>query len=334
MLSLILPTFNEAANIRALIDTIDGVLQSVPHEIIIVDDDSPDGTWKVANSLVPQHPALRVLRRVGRKGLSSAVMEGFDMAQGSVLAVMDADGQHDAMLLHTMLASITSGAQLSIGSRYVAGGSIGEWVTDRRIISSVGTFFAKALSRVKVSDPLGGFFAMRADLYASIRSSLRPTGFKILLEILANVPPSTRVSEIPLIFRMRLHGHSKLSMKVHCQFLLQVLRIAFSRLFSRVCVLCVPVFCTVSVVILGMLLPRLWSMRLLYTDSAVRSQVKQALSDVSSREGWLISDIQILAVGSGGLTIRHLEHMRRPPAPETCFIGYRPFTLTCENTPR
>lgn len=100
MLSLILPTYNEAANIAALIDNIDGVLQSVPYEVIIVDDNSPDGTWKVAEGLVSQHPALRVLRRIGRKGLSSAVVEGFDMARGDILAVMDADGQHDALLLH------------------------------------------------------------------------------------------------------------------------------------------------------------------------------------------------------------------------------------------
>ena len=204
MLSLVLPTYNEAANITALIDNIDGVLQSVPHEIIVVDDDSPDGTWKVAEGLTRKHPALRVLRRVGRKGLSSAVTEGFDMARGNVLAVMDADGQHDAMLLHTMLASLKSGAELSIGSRYVAGGSVGDWVTDRRIISSAGTIVAKALSRVRVSDPLGGFFALRKELYVSVRPSLRPTGFKILLEILANVPSSTRISEIPLVFRMRL----------------------------------------------------------------------------------------------------------------------------------
>ena len=194
MISLVLPTYNEAANITALIDNIDGVLQSVPHEIIIVDDNSPDGTWKVAEGLTRKHPALRVLRRVDQKGLSSAVVEGFDMARGTVLAVMDADGQHDAMLLHTMLSSLKAGAELTIGSRYVAGGSVGEWVTDRRIISSAGTVVAKALSRVRVSDPLGGYFALRADLYKTIRASLRPSGFKILLEILANIPASTRVT--------------------------------------------------------------------------------------------------------------------------------------------
>ena len=331
MISLVLPTYNEAANITALIDNIDGVLQSVPHEIIIVDDNSPDGTWKVAEGLTRKHPALRVLRRVDQKGLSSAVVEGFDMARGTVLAVMDADGQHDAMLLHTMLSSLKAGAELTIGSRYVAGGSVGEWVTDRRIISSAGTVVAKALSRVRVSDPLGGYCALRADLYKTIRASLRPSGFKILLEILANIPASTRVTEIPLIFRMRLHGQSKLSMRVHLQFVCQALRLAMRRLFFGVCVLCGPVFLVMSLIIFLVLVPRFWTMRLLYTDSAVRAQVKQALADAAAREGWLISDMEILRVGTGSLTILHREHMRRPPPPETCVIRYRPFTLTCGN---
>lgn len=333
MLSLVLPTYNEAANIAALIDNIDGVLQSTPHEIIVVDDNSPDGTWKVAESLTRKHPALRVLRRVGRKGLSSAVMEGFDMATGDIIAVMDADGQHDAMLLHTMIASLKNGAQLTIGSRYVAGGSVGEWVTDRRIISSVGTVVAKLLSRVRVSDPLGGFFALRSDLYKSIRSSLRPTGFKILLEILANVPTATRVTEIPLVFRMRLHGQSKLSLKVHFEFVCQVLRLGLRRFFAGMSMLCAPLFWILTAVLLAVFIPRIVALHLLYTDSTVRSQVKQALTDAAAREGWLISDMHLISVGTGSVTITHQEHMRRPPPPETCVIGYRPFILTCENTP-
>ena len=333
MLSLVLPTYNEAANITALIDNIDGILQSVPHEIIIVDDDSPDGTWKVAESLARKYQSLRVLRRVGRKGLSSAVVEGFDMARGSVLAVMDADGQHDGMLLHTMLSSLQNGAQLVIGSRYVAGGSVGEWVTDRRIISSLGTVVAKTLSRVSVSDPLGGFFALKKDLYTSVRTSLRPTGFKILLEILANIPASTRVTEIPLVFRMRLHGHSKLSMKVHCEFVCQSLRLGGARLFIGTCFLCAPVFWITVLVILLVLLPRLWGLHLLYTDSSIRAKAKQALTDTAAREGWLLSDMDIVRVDPDGLTITHREHMRSPPSPETCFIRYRPFTITCEKLP-
>ncbi len=332
MLSLILPTYNEAASITALIDYIDGVLQSVPHEIIIVDDNSPDGTWKVAEGLVPKHPALRVLRRMHARGLSSAVIEGFTAARGKVLAVMDADGQHDAILLHKMLESIKAGAEISIGSRYVAGGSVGEWVTDRRIISSAGTVIAKALSRVNVSDPLGGFFAIKSDLYTSIRSSLRPSGFKILLEILANIPATTRVTEIPLIFRMRLHGHSKLSLKVHLQFFWQTCRLSVRRFFSCVCTFSGFAFGIVCITLFIILFSRFWAIRLLYTDSDVRARAKQALTDAAAREGWFLSDMEIVSVRADSLTILHQEHMRRPPPPEQCVIGYRPFTLTCENT--
>lgn len=329
MLSLVLPTFNEAPNITALIDNIDGVLQSVPHEIIVVDDDSPDGTWKVAEGLMPKHPALRVLRRVGRRGLSSAVVEGFDMARGDVLAVMDADGQHDAMLLHTMLASIKTGAHLTIGSRYVAGGSVGEWVTDRRIISSAGTVIAKMLSRVKVSDPLGGFFALRADLYKSIRESLHPTGFKILLEILASVPPSSRVTEIPLVFRMRLHGQSKLSMKVHFDFVCQSLRLMVRRMMHGTCAFCSLGFWVACVIIMLATLPRVWRLRDLYTDPALRAAAERAVTAVALREGWLLSDIQIISADDSSVTIVHREHMRRPPPPETCTVGIAFSTLTC-----
>ncbi len=330
MLSLILPTYNEAASISSLIDYIDGVLQSVPHEIIIVDDDSPDGTWKVAEGLMAKHPALRVIRRTSTRGLSSAVIEGFRAAGGDILAVMDADGQHDAILLHKMLASIHAGAEISIGSRYVAGGSVGEWVTDRRIISSAGTLVAKALSRVRVSDPLGGFFALRADLYKSIRSSLRPSGFKILLEILAHIPVDTSVTEIPLIFRMRLHGHSKLSIKVYCQFVWQAFRLMIHRCCSCICLLSRLVFCIACVALFIVMIPHVWSIRLLYTDRGIRALAKQALIDTAAKEGWLLSDMEVTHVGTDSLTILHREHMRFPPASEECILHYRPYSLTCE----
>jgi len=331
VLSLILPTYNEAANIAALIDNIDGVLQSIPHEIIVVDDNSPDGTWQVAEGLMPKHPALRVMRRIGRRGLSSAVVEGFDMARGDVLAVLDADGQHDAMLLHTMLASLQAGAELTIGSRYVPGGSVGEWVRDRRIISSAGTVVAKMLSRVKVSDPLGGFFALRRDLYTSIRESLHPTGFKILLEILASIPASTCVTEIPLVFRMRLHGQSKLSLKVHFDFVCQALRLMVRQMLRGTCTFCRLGFWIVCVIVILVTLPRIWQLRDLYTDPALRTAANRAVTTVAQREGWLLSDVQIIRADRSSVTIVHREHMRRPPPPETCTVGIALSTLTCDH---
>ena len=153
----------------ALLHSIEVALQDISHELIIVDDDSPDGTWRVAEGLSELYPTLRVLRRRGKKGLSSAVIDGFDMAKGDYLIVMDADGQHDPLLLRSLVDALQKGSDLVIGSRYVAGGSVGEWVTDRRIISRIGTFIALGVSRVRVSDPLGGFFGLQHHLYQPIQ---------------------------------------------------------------------------------------------------------------------------------------------------------------------
>jgi dolichol-phosphate mannosyltransferase len=150
-------------------------------------------------------------------------------------------------------------------------------VKDRRIISSIGTFFAKSLSRVHVSDPLGGFFAMKASLYEKVRHKLKPSGFKILLEILANVPSIAFVSEVPLIFRMRQHGHSKLSFKVQLQFMQQVLRLSVRKALRAINMTCSITF--LILVLLGIVGfgARLWSMHPLYTDKALRTSVEQSV---------------------------------------------------------
>lgn len=330
MISLVLPTYNEAANITSLIDVVDGVLQHTEHEIIVVDDDSPDGTWKVAEGLRRTHPALRVLRRVGRKGLSSAVMEGFDMAAGDVLAVMDADGQHDATLILNMLSAIKGGADIAIGSRYVEGGSVGDWVTDRRIISSAGTLLAKRLSHVKVSDPLGGFFAVRAQLYKKVRPLLRPAGFKILLEILAAVPHTSKVTEVPLVFRMRLHGHSKLSLKVHLAFLSQVLRLSFRDMFAGACGACGLAFWIACIVMAAMFIPRAWALHLLYTDKNVRTAAEKEVRVIAEKEGWLLSDIEFLRVGPTSMSIRHHERSRGHRTSQRCTLNYGSPIPSCD----
>jgi dolichol-phosphate mannosyltransferase len=330
MISLILPTYNEAANIKSLIDMIDGVLATTPHEIIVVDDDSPDGTWQVAEGIRSKHPTLRVLRRIGRRGLSSAVVEGFDMAHGDVLAVMDADGQHDSSLLLKLLVAIDAGADIAIGSRYVKGGSVGDWVKDRRIISSIGTFFAKSLSRVHVSDPLGGFFAMKASLYEKVRHKLKPSGFKILLEILANVPSIAFVSEVPLIFRMRQHGHSKLSFKVQLQFMQQVLRLSVRKALRAINMTCSITF--LILVLLGIVGfgARLWSMHPLYTDKALRTSVEQSVRLNALREGWLLSDITFTHVDRATLGIAHRDHIRTGSPVTYCTINLATTSLTCD----
>ena len=330
MISLVLPTYNEAANIRSLVEGIDGVLQSMPHEIIIVDDDSPDQTWKVAMSLALHLPAVRVIRREGKRGLSSAVIDGFNVARGTVLAVMDADGQHDPILLLKMLKLIEADADLVIGSRYIEGGSVGDWVGDRRILSRAGTLLARNLSRVPVTDPLAGFFMLKADLYREIRYSLKPAGFKILLEILSHVPPTTRIAEVPLVFRMRLHGESKLSLGIQLQFIGQILRLFFER-FMKTGPYLFGIVCLLTGIIL---FPRAYALRQLYLNAEFRGSVRTALETAASREGWLLSDIELTSVSNTAISIIHRDHLRTRQPGESCVITLDKNILTCDESLR
>jgi dolichol-phosphate mannosyltransferase len=227
VLSVVLPTYNEAANISTMVTHIAGVLSGIPHEIIVVDDNSPDATWQVAESLKIQFPQVRVIRRLTEKGLSSAAVAGFAAAEGTILCLMDSDGQHDPALLPVAWQTIQNGADIVVGSRYMPGGSVGEWIRDRRILSRMGTWLAQCVSRRDVTDPLSGFFALRREAFLTCQNKLRPSGFKILLEILAHLPASARVTEIPLVFKMRTAGESKLSWRIEWQFICQVVRLAF-----------------------------------------------------------------------------------------------------------
>ncbi len=219
MLSLILPTYNEAQNLPELLPKVHAVLGGLPHEIIVVDDDSPDGTWKVAQELGKTMEDLHVIRRVGRRGLSSAVIEGFLAAKGDVFAVMDADGQHDMALLTQLTNAITSGADIAIGSRYVEGGSVGQWDERRFFLSRLATRMALGVCRVKVKDPMSGFFAIRRETFEAALPHLNPKGFKILLDLLVHVPADAKAMELPFTFATRMHGESKLSRRVQLEFL-------------------------------------------------------------------------------------------------------------------
>jgi len=219
VLSLILPTYNEAENIAELLPRIRTVLKDVAHEIIIVDDDSPDETWKVAQRIAHDLGDVHVIRRVGRRGLSSAVIEGFLSAKGDVLAVMDADGQHDMGLLTQLHAAVAEHGGIAIGSRYVAGGSVGEWDEQRYMLSRIATRMAIRLCAVKVKDPMSGFFAIARSTFEDIHPRLNPKGFKILLDLLVHAKKDTGVRELPFSFGIRAHGESKLSRRVQLEFL-------------------------------------------------------------------------------------------------------------------
>lgn len=317
MLSLILPTYNESENLPTLIPMITEALKVVPHEIIIVDDDSPDRTWDVAEKMKKRFPHLRVVRRIGKRGLSSAVTDGFAVAHGKVLMVMDSDGQHDAALLRKLHDAVQKSGGVAVGSRYMPGGSVGEWVRDRRILSKMGTHLANAVCRVKVSDPLGGFFAIDQKLYKKIEGQLRPTGFKILLEVLAAVPAATRITEIPLIFQMRLKGHSKLSPKVHLQFIGQILRLGWRRFLPAFLIAAV----TAAVIVL---LLRAWNLHRLFLSPGLRSAVESRVKTVAAERGWLLSDIDLQSVGWQTFAIEHKPHSRFSVASEHCVISYNP----------
>lgn len=219
MFSLVLPTYNEAGNIPGLVEKIRASLKGVPHEIIVVDDDSPDETWRVAQELAHDRDDLHVIRRIGRRGLSSAVIEGFLAAKGDVLGVMDADGQHDTALLAKLHDAVAACPGIAIGSRYAKGGSVGEWDERRYLMSRIATRLAVSLCSVKVHDPMSGFFALDRRTFEQALPTLNPKGFKILLDLLVHVPKGTAVQEFPFTFGKRLHGESKLSRRVQIQFL-------------------------------------------------------------------------------------------------------------------
>lgn len=212
-ISIILPTYNEHKNVPILLERLNTALAHIDKEVIVVDDNSPDQTWKVARDLEPQYPWLRVIRRLHDKGLSSAVLAGFAVAEGDFLAVMDADLQHDENALPNFLTAFAQGADIVVGSRKVEGGGVENWNIMRRFISWVATMMAQIALHQGVTDPMSGFFAIRKELYQKYREEINPRGFKILLEFVAR-SKEAKVKEVGYTFKGRIHGESKLSGKV------------------------------------------------------------------------------------------------------------------------
>ncbi|NOS67846.1 MAG: glycosyltransferase family 2 protein [Candidatus Peribacteraceae bacterium] len=219
MLSLILPTYKERESLPILIPKIVESLGAAEYEIIVVDDDSPDKTWEVARGLAQRHPQLHVIRRVGRRGLSSAVIEGFLAAKGDVFVVMDADGQHDIGLILKLADAARENGGMSMGSRYMEGGSVGDWTGFRAWASRIGTALAHWVCQVRVTDPMSGFFAVSRGTFEEVLPRLNPKGFKILLDLLVHVPANTQVKELPFSFQERIGGVSKFSTQVRLQYL-------------------------------------------------------------------------------------------------------------------
>lgn len=221
-LSLIAPTYNEAENVGRLFDEVDRCLRGVDYEIIVSDDNSPDKTWAVAERIAVSEPRVRVLRRTTDPGLTRSVIDGFAMASGEIVACMDADLQHDPVILPQMLQAVANGrADIAIGSRYVKGGSTGTWNIMRRVPSWAATKMAQVVLGVEIHDPLSGYFMLRRDHFLRIRDKLRGNGFKVLLEIVANAG-LCKIEEFPFTFRPRLAGKSKLTRRVVMAYLVQL----------------------------------------------------------------------------------------------------------------
>jgi dolichol-phosphate mannosyltransferase len=219
-LSVVVPTFNERDNVTALFRKLETALRGIAWEVIYVDDNSPDGTWEVVRALAGADSRVRCIRRIGRRGLSGACIEGILASSAPCAAVIDADLQHDETQLPKMLALLQGGeADLVIGSRYIEGGSAESFDRQRAGFSMLATQVAKRMLRVDIADPMSGFFAIRRDRFEQLASELSTQGFKILLDIVATGRGSLRIKEIPYTFGSRLHGESKLDSMVALDFL-------------------------------------------------------------------------------------------------------------------
>ena len=219
-LSVVVPTFNERDNVTTLYRRLETALTGLAWEVVFVDDNSPDGTWDVVRGLARQDNRVRCIRRIGRRGLSGACIEGILASSAPCAAVIDADLQHDETQLPKMLALLqTDQIDLVVGSRYIEGGSADSFNKQRAGASQLATEVAKRALRVEIADPMSGFFMIRRDRFEQLAPQLSTQGFKILLDVVATARGTLRIKEIPYTFGARLHGESKLDSMVALDFL-------------------------------------------------------------------------------------------------------------------
>lgn len=223
-LAIVIPTLNERDNIDPLVERLDAALDSVIWEAIFVDDASTDGTHERLHELARSDERIRYIRRLGRQGLSSACLEGMAASSAPYLAIMDADLQHDETLLtkmHQLLAQ--DDADIVVGSRYMDGGGVGDWPEDRQRLSRMATRLGNAMLRVKLTDPLSGFFMLKRDVFERAAPRTSGQGFKILLDLITSTDGSIRIKELPFVFRQRHAGQSKLDTLIALEYLLLLL---------------------------------------------------------------------------------------------------------------
>ncbi|NCO75766.1 MAG: glycosyltransferase [Cyanobacteria bacterium] len=230
-LSLVIPTYNESKNIPTIIQKLTQLLDSrIPqqYELIIVDDNSPDKTWEVALDLMPIYPQLRVMRRTEEKGLSTAVIRGWQVAKGEVIGVIDADLQHPPETLLNLWEKIEQGADLAIGSRHVEGGGVSDWSATRRFLSrGAQTLGLVILPGVigRISDPMSGYFLVRRRCLFGC--TLSPLGYKILIEVLGRGKIGL-IGEVGYIFQERQEGESKVTKQQYIDYIRHLIRLRLS----------------------------------------------------------------------------------------------------------
>ena len=228
MISIIVPTYNEAASLPILAERLGTSLGGRDWELVVVDDGSPDGTADIAERLAPRLP-VRVVRRSRKSGLASAVMAGFTAARGDLLVVMDADLSHPPEVVPALVDAVVGGADLAVGSRYVRGGGTADWPLRRRVVSRVACILGNLL--VPVRDATSGFFALRRAAIDDVR--LNAIGFKIGFEVIAR-GRFRKIVEVPYVFRDREHGASKFGRREIAQYLVQLGQVARDKALRRI----------------------------------------------------------------------------------------------------
>jgi dolichol-phosphate mannosyltransferase len=226
--SLVVPTYNEAANIERLVQVLCHLMADATngqYELIIVDDNSPDGTWKKAQQLTDDYPHLRVMRRVTERGLSTAVIRGWQVACGEVLGVIDGDLQHPPETLLKMLKAVQSGADLVVASRHLETGGVSDWSPVRRLLSRgaqiLGLIICPAVVG-RVTDPMSGYFLVRRSAIAD--TLMNPRGYKILLEVIGRCQIQS-VAEVGYIFKERIEGESKVTWRQYVDYILHLAKL-------------------------------------------------------------------------------------------------------------
>jgi len=217
-LTVVVPTLNERDNVEPLLARLEAALAGIEWEVMFVDDASSDGTPELVGEIAQRDRRVRLVRRFGRRGLASAVIDGMLASTSPVLAVVDGDMQHDETILPALYRAVADGCDLAVGTRYAEGGSLGDWDESRAGASRFATRLAAPLLKTPLSDPMSGFFAVRREAVIEALPKLSAVGYKILLDLVASSPRPLAVREIPYTFRLREAGESKLDSAVALEY--------------------------------------------------------------------------------------------------------------------